>query len=105
MRKPSVSLIILPLLVSGCVSFPPKQFWASPGQQFYRDVTLVAVGDDDIVVRRAGVGHTAPITVPADSKAHSIGSLEAIKVLKVHGDHAAVEVSSLRRCDPIVFPP
>ena len=105
MRKPSVSLIILPLLVcSGCVSFPPKQFSASPGQQFYCDVTLVAVGDDDIIVRRR-VGHTAPITIPADSKPHSIGSLEAIRVLKVHGDHAEVEVSSLRRCGPIVFPP
>ena len=106
MSKPYASLIILALVgCPGCVSFPPKQLSASIGQQFYRDVTLVAVSQRDITIRRDDIGHAAPITVPADRKRYSIGNLEAIRVLKADGDSADVEVSALRRCGPIVFPP
>lgn len=107
MCNPHVILMVAVLVAcGGCSSFPPQRLSPSVGQRFYRDVTLIAVSENDIIVRRNESSHTVPITIPKDGKAHPIGELEAIKVLKIDKHRGVeVEVSSVKRFGFLTFPP
>lgn len=99
------TLLVAALVVcAGCATFPPKQFSASIGQRFYRDVTLVSASETNILIRRSS--DTVSITIPKDGKAHPIGQLEAIRILQTEKDKQAdVVVSSIRQFGPITIPP
>jgi hypothetical protein len=104
--RASLSLLFIGLSI-GCASFSPKEFSAKVGQQFYRDVTLLEVHDDRVVVQRPESLHTAPILIPHDSKPHAIGELELLRVLGLNRSQgsADLEISSLRQFGPLTFPP
>ncbi|MCX6906827.1 MAG: hypothetical protein NTY01_02165 [Verrucomicrobia bacterium] len=106
MRNPYAILMVAVLVgCGGCASFPPQRLSPSVGQRFYRDVTLIAVSENDIIIRR-NESDPAPITILKDGKAHTIGQLEAIKVLEIDKHRGAeVEVSSVRRFGFLTFPP
>jgi hypothetical protein len=102
----SVSLLFIGLSV-GCASFPPKEFSTKVGQRFYRDVTLLEVHDDRVVVQRPESLHSAPISIANDSKPHVIGELELLRILGLNRSEgtANLEISSLRQFGPLTFPP
>jgi hypothetical protein len=102
----SVFLLLIGLLV-GCASFPPKEFSTKVGHRFYRDVTLLEVHDDGVVVQRSESPHSAPILIPSGSKPHAIGEAELLRILGLNRTEgtADLQISSLRQLGPLTFPP